>query len=281
MLSGTDEVTVKGFKYWRTGTDTQTRAGEVPGNALTVEATGQQVISANLKGLEYNSVYHCMAFATTVNGETFYGDEQMFTTPLASAQYATFYDSQSAYRLPAGLTASVVTGVSNGKLVYKVIADGSKSDNVLPKGVAVMLTSAQGEPDDYTMTPVESDAAYTGENWLKGSDNTTMTTGSNCLFYKLSYGHSETEQSSIFGWYWGAANGGAFKIEGHKAWLAIPKSAGVRTRAFDIGGESMGVVEDVIRYADTDAYYDLMGRKVNYPTKPGIYIHNGKKIIIK
>ena len=284
VLSGSDDVVVKGFKYWRTGVST--RAESVPENALTVEATGQQTMSANLKGLEYNSTYHYIAFATTSTGETYYGDEQVFSTPLASARYATFYDSLSAYRLTAGLTASVVTGVNNGKLAYKVIADGTKSENVVPKGVAVMLTSAKGEPSDYTMTPVESNATYTGENWLRGSDNITTTTGTNCLFYKLSYGPSGTERSNIFGWYWGAANGGAFQIEGHKAWLAVPKSAGVKTRGIEIDGEVTGIEdinqEDMTIDYNGESWYTLDGRKINgEPTAKGIYIHQRNKYIIK
>ena len=286
VLSGSDDIVVKGFKYWRTGVNMHTRAESVPEDAITVEATGQQTMSANLKGLEYNSTYHYIAFATTSSGETYYGDEQVFSTPLATAKYATFYDSQSAYRLPVGLAASVVTGVNNGKLVYKVIADGSKNNNVLPKGVAVMLTSEKGEPSDYTMTPVKSGETYTGENWLKGSDNTTTTTGTNCLFYKLSYGPSGTERSGVFGWYWGAANGGAFKIEGHKAWLAVPKSAGVKTRGLEIEGETLGVEEleksNVEELHTEDAWYMIDGRKLNgVPTSTGIYINQGKKYIIK
>ena len=285
VLGGSDDIVVKGFKYWRSGVNI-TRAESVPENAITVEATGQQTMSANLKGLEYNSTYHFIAFATTASGETYYGDEQVFSTPLASAKYATFYDSQSAYRLPAGLTASVVTGVNNGKLVYKVIADGTKSSNVVPKGVAVMLTSAKGEPADYTMTSVESTETYTGENWLKGSDNTTTTTGNNCLFYKLSYGPSGTERSEVFGWYWGATNGGAFMIEGHKAWLAVPKSAGVKTRGIEIDGETLDIEDlidsDIDESGSEDTWYTIDGRKLNgVPTSTGIYINQGKKYIIK
>lgn len=288
VLGGTDDVVVKGFKYWRTGSPASTRATSIPADALAVEATGQQAMSANLKGLDYNSTYHYAAFATTVTGETYYGEEQSFTTPLATAQYATFYDSQSAYILPSGLTASVVTGVSGGKLVYKTIAEGGKSNNVLPKGVAVMLTSAKEDASSYTLKPTDSGTTYTGANLLRGSDEDTTTQGDgNCWFYKLSYGASGTERSEVFGWYWGAANGGAFAIKGHKAWLAVPKSAGAPTRAFGIGGETLeteettGIEEVEANEEEADVYYDLQGRRIPKPTSRGIYIHNGKKIIIR
>ena len=247
--------------------------------AEKVDFDYQETVTAS--GKDYNDDPNGQYYKCT--GETYYGDEQVFSTPLASAKYATFYDSQSAYQLPAGLTASVVTGANNGKLVYKVVADGSKSENVVPKGVAVLLTSVKGEPSDYTMIPVESTATYTGDNWLKGSDNTTTTTGTNCLFYKLSYGPSGTERSNIFGWYWGAANGGAFQIEGHKAWLAVPKSSGVKTRGIEIEGEVTEIenLTPILSHRE-GAWFTIDGRKLSgEPNAKGIYIHEGKKYIVK
>ena len=201
-----------------------------------------------------------------------------------SALYATFYDSQADYVLPAGLKASVVTGMSSGKLVYKVIAEGGKSNNVVPKGVAVMLTSAQEDASAYTLTPTESDVTYTGTNWLYGSDEATTTTASgNCRFYKLSYGASDTDKSEVFGWYWGAANGGAFSIAGHKAWLAVPTAAGAPTRSFSMEGDATDIVdiETTKMQNEDEGYYDLQGRRVTEPVSKGIYIHKGKKIIIR
>ena len=35
-------------------------------------------------------------------------------------------------------------------------------------------------------------------------------------FYKLTFGHSGTEDAKTFGWFWGARNGAAFRIEAHQ-----------------------------------------------------------------
>ena len=201
---------------------------------------------------------------------------------LEIAKYATFYDSQSAYTLPADLTASVVTGVNNGKLTYQIIAEGGKSNNVIPKGVAVMLTSKKKETSSYTLKPTDNEATYGNSNWLKGSDETTTTTADgNCLFYKLSYGPSNTNQSDVFGWYWGAANGNAFQIEGNKAWLAVPMSAGAPVRSFTMEDEATNIASVEKPTKTDDEYYDLQGRRIPKPTSKGIYIHQGKKYIIK
>lgn len=83
-LTGTDKITVQGFKYWKTVAGVKDREGvnriaSVPSDAMTVEADGQ-VMTANLTGLDYNSTYHYLAFATTSEGNTYYGEEQVFET---------------------------------------------------------------------------------------------------------------------------------------------------------------------------------------------------------
>ena len=85
-MRGTDNVTVQGFKYWKTAAavkaDLETRGlseAEIPADALTIEAKGQ-VMTASLKDLDYESTYNYVAFVTTSEGETFYGEQQMFKT---------------------------------------------------------------------------------------------------------------------------------------------------------------------------------------------------------
>ncbi len=211
-------------------------------------------------------------------------DYDKYHPDFTSALYATFYDSQADYVLPSGLTASVITGMNDGKLVYETIAEGGKKNNVIPKGVAVMLTCVKDNSISYTLMPTKSETTYTGTNWLHGSDEATMTTasGSN-RYYKLSYGPSNTKQSGVVGWYWGATNGGAFHIEGHKAWLAVPTAAGAPIRSFSMEGDATDIVDiEATEVTNEDGgYYDLQGRRVPKPATKGIYIHKGKKIIIR
>lgn len=49
----------------------------------------------------------------------------------------------------------------------------------------------------------------------------------------------------------------------------------------DDGTTSIDSIENGNLKIENDKYYDLNGRRVLYPTKGGIYIYNGKKIIIK
>lgn len=204
-------------------------------------------------------------------------DPSMTTTvTTSSAGYATFYDSKISYVLPYGLSAQVVTGCANKKLTYTTIATGSSS-GIIPKGTAVMLVADNRWAGTYILTATEESASYTGTNYLYGSDTATTTSasGSN-YYYKLTNGPSN---NSPFGWYWGAANGTTFQIEGHKAWLALPQTMS-RSLSFSAEGEAT----DIDEWQDTDApaiIYDLQGRCVNEAKGQGLYIQNGKKRIVK
>ena len=192
--------------------------------------------------------------------------------------YATFYNSNVAYDLPSGLTAQVVSGVSDNKLTYKTIAYGS-SGEAIPAGTAVILVSDSKTSDTYTLTSSESTKTYSGINLLRGSDEATTTTGDG-YHYKLSYGRLDSSLSNVFGWYWGAQNGGAFQIEGHKAWLTIPKASYAQTRGYSIEGEAIDNISPDIDHSDA-IYHDLQGRRISKPMAKGMYIKNGKKVIVK
>ncbi len=79
-LQGTDKVKVQGFKYWKAASNANGQhvaALTIPADAMTVEASGQ-VMTANITGLDYGSTYCYVAFVTTTENETFYGESKSF-----------------------------------------------------------------------------------------------------------------------------------------------------------------------------------------------------------
>ena len=199
---------------------------------------------------------------------------------------ATFFHSTKNFRLPTGVTASVVTKLSDdGKLVCEKIVDQTLRNSILPANTPVILTREDTSlPSTVTITEVSEGESYTGDNLLNGYDEDCSTDiyGTDYLFYKLALGHSASDYQSIYSWYWGAENGGAFHIEAHKAWLALPMTnaasqlsminASELTSLREIGNDKLGI--------GTDVYYDLSGHRVAYPKK-GIFILNGRKIVIR
>ena len=113
-----------------------------------------------------------------------------------------------------------------------------------------------------------------------GSDvvTTTSATGQN-LYYKLTYGPSGTSLAQSFGWFWGARNGAAFSIDGHRAWLAVPAGSAA-TRGFLISGEATGI-SDLTTDTDGSPLRDLQGRPAAQNPQKGIYVRGGRKVVIK
>ena len=201
------------------------------------------------------------------------------TITLPNVGYGTIYDSENTFVLPADLKAYVVSSANMSELTYTEVAD------YIPAGTAVMLEDVNKKGGEFNLYPASAKVTYKGANLLKGSDVATTTTAEeNSLFYKLSFGKSNTPQAGTFGWFWGAANGGAFEIEAHRAWLAIPvlqQNTPVIGYIVGTHGDGTTAIRNIENKQDaTGEYYNLQGQRVNAPAK-GLYIHNGKKVVIK
>lgn len=211
----------------------------------------------------------------------------------AAAGYATYYASQWDLTLPEGMKALIVTAAGDGgKLTYETIADGDTETKNVPAGTAVMLQTVAANAAQSLTVGLAAKTTYSGStNLLGGSDVATTTTGGS-LYYKLTYG-SEEGHTDIFGWYWGAEDGAAFTSTAHKAWLALPaagtEGSGEDARAFiALPDEVTGIQEITTPYSATAwegsgcAWYTLDGHKLDgKPTQRGLYINNGKKVVIK
>ena len=167
-----------------------------------------------------------------------------------------------------------MSGISGGRLSYQAL-----SGNIVPKGTAVLIEASQKKAATYTLTSTTDAASYSGDNLLHGSDVATTTANGNNLFYKLAYGPSGTSLAKSFGWFWGAQQGAAFSIDAHRAWLAVPKAVG--TPAYIISGGETGIEEIEYDSSNNRQYTDLQGRRIEKPTHPGIYIVNGRKVVVK
>ena len=195
---------------------------------------------------------------------------------ISNGDYATYYNSKLNFEIPSTLKAYVVTEATTEALTYAEIKD------IIPAGTAVMLESVDKTSGEFTLTSTREKASYSGTNMLNGSDENTITSSDNssCLFYKLAFGHSGTDLAKAFGWYWGANGGAAFLIEGHRAWLAIPKTVAA-TRGYPLGGDgTTGISNTTSDIQNDDVFYNLKGQRVAAPSK-GMYIRNNKKVVIK
>ena len=203
---------------------------------------------------------------------------------VSEATYSTYYNS-IAVQLPAGVQAATFDNVAStdaqsGSLTINWRYDGDDNEkNVIPGGTAVMLKSTTGNYK-LTLLPDNTDAAPAG-NLLHGSDVRCMTTGGD-KYYKLTYGPAGSEYANRVGWYKGAAGGAAFTIGAHKAWLALSTQQARDITFFSLDdGETTSIYSATSqRLTANSQYYDLQGRRIAQPAK-GLYIVNGKKVVIK
>lgn len=224
---------------------------------------------------------------TAIGGKTL---RPATTVTFAKEGYGTAYYGDYDLVLPAGMKARIVTSKgTGGALNYQTIANGNTVNNVVPKATAVMLQTAATDANQTLGVALAEPAAdaITDTNFLYGSDTATATDNADCYdvspaadakYYKLSYDQSGEE----IAWYWGSDNGTPFTSGAHKVWLVLPGG----TNAPSFLGLPTDDLPTGIAHTDftahADVWYDLSGRKLNdKPTAKGIYVNNGRKVVIK
>lgn len=192
--------------------------------------------------------------------------------------YATYYNDKLGVTIPEGIDAKcgVITDVNNGALTidYRYVA-GTK----IPAGNAVLVKA--GKAMQIPLIVSKHTSNVIAENMLKGQATTgEFTADSNYKYYKLAYNNYSTKEG--LGFYFGAKDGGAFTVPAGMAYLAVPRSMAVK--CFLLDGSATGIegIEAGQTAEAVKTVYTLDGRKVEAQKLPkGIYIVNGKKVIVK
>ena len=141
----------------------------------------------------------------------------------------------------------------------------------VPANTGVLVKSTANA---VTVTRLESAPAIEGTNLLKPASE-KMTEG--FKFYKLAY-DNYTEKTGL-GFYWGAAEGGAFTVKPGLAYLAVPQAQAANVKGFSFDGTQTGI-NGVEATTAKGAIYNLNGQRIEKAQR-GIYIQNGKKFIVK
>ncbi len=170
----------------------------------------------------------------------------------ASGQkWASFYMTTENLELPDGVMAYIVTGVANSAVSVKAI-------NYVPKNVPVLI-----ENESMTTT----DNASAEGNLLQGTTESTAVSGIEGNVYVL-YNGGFTRATS------GAIPAG-------RAYLVLEQNAGARLSIFEDDATGIGSVANSQQLKGNEQYYDLQGRKVESHAKKGLYIKNGRKVVVK
>lgn len=199
--------------------------------------------------------------------------------PLTTAQYGTYY-TEDAFVMPEGVTGYTITSEDGKTLKFK---EAYAAGAIVPAKTALLLKATEKLTADkvYTYTIVNSTEVAPTDNLLHGSvaEATTNVDGAKA-YYKLA-----NDEVDHLGFYYGAENGGAFKNGAHKAYLAVKTETLSQKRGFSFDSMTTGINQVVANaeHAKTTVIYDLNGRRVNSlnAAAKGVYIVNGKKVIVK
>ncbi len=171
----------------------------------------------------------------------------------AGQTWASFYTTTESLNLPEGLMAYIVTAVNTTSATLQAI-------NYVPKNVPVLLEN------ESTMTTTNTSA---DGNLLQGTSAATAVSGIAGTVYAL---HNNKLMQVTTG-----------SIPVGRAYLVV-SSAGAPQLSMIIDGGGTTAIDSLEREAenDGDEWFTLDGRKLQQkPAKKGLYIMNGKKVVVK
>lgn len=216
--------------------------------------------------------------------------------PYCGKYYTTFYVPFAVKLAGQVEKAYVITTIeADGRVVKEVIAETGET---VPAGTPVILECGSANAADNQLIPsgepkLDNSSDYTGTNLLKGAyfcnQDGTITfdrnVGGTGTFNANNFTAYNANTMRVLGM--GKTSGliGFFKNSGtamksNRAWLDISSYSGANALSIDF---TTGIteLEKPVAEDDNPAIYDLSGRRVEGQLQKGIYIVNGKKMLIK
>ena len=181
---------------------------------------------------------------------TYYKDEPLYADTETSAD-AELYTIQSVNADQATLSAAIETAPSLTPLLIFNNSDQAKTFLLIP---------ANEEPNLQLTVAPEFVGTLTGTTIAASTENVTnyAFNGKAFVFVK-----------------------DAIEVGPNKAWLSVNTGEPSARITIVFDSEATGIkTTDCTDYTDS-VWYDLNGRKVAAPSKKGIYIMNGKKVVVK
>lgn len=194
--------------------------------------------------------------------------------------YTTYTSQEYSYSMPEGCQGFVVTKENDGiKLTEKY-----KPGDAVPEKTPLLIKAAPGTYPIY-QTEYKGTAPAEGENLLRGEFDAegNITYGSenkgDYYYYKLT-----TKDKANFGFYFGKEDGGPFKMSNtSRAYLVLPREQSSSVKSLVLDDAILETAVSLPRESKpTDGHtYDLSGRLCQSKLVPGIYIQNGRKIVVR
>ena len=177
--------------------------------------------------------------------------------------WATIYYGGMDLAVPNDVKAYVVSDIVGNKLALAEV-------KTIPLRTGVII---EGPAGTYKFDVIEN-ATPVGENKLKGSDDEKTFAESGHKYYMLS-----TKNGKV-GFYYQVAGGESITNGAHKAYLDVPSTQSLAD-FYLLFDEADGISNATISTENNDEVYTISGVRVNGKLDKGVYIMNGKKVVIK
>lgn len=239
------------------------------GNAAKVLALGEGAIPAN-EGLQIDvpgNLYNEYKTTDGWSALTITSSESVVMTNVAfdgSNDYDTFVDPDHSLIVPSVLTAFTVKSVGETSVALSPITDG-----VIPAGVPVLLLSKTVDSDDIRSSSTKEKGTATAGQLKAAPEGgkDVKSIGNIYLLYKDKFYLSQTGTIP--------KNGVYLELQAQKS-----RSRGVLSIGDD-GTTGIQQIENGLNL-EKNGWYTLDGRRLeSAPTRKGLYINNGKKVVIK
>ena len=243
-------------------------------NTMSGEGKVWQIGATNDADVTINYTPADGKFAISCQTEVEIG-ELGYSTYSNSQKYAVSGDGISANFISVSGDVATLTEVEAGAVLPNMAVTNAagKNGGVILKGTAGAKATINSVALDAEVT-----AAGVADNLMAGSGDyeyqlgTQFADGDEYIAYILY--KNDAGEAAFMKW-----DGSDEPLAAHKAFLAVPKT-NAAPQFIIFGGEGTTGIEAVTPSQRTGQYYTLDGRRVENPTK-GLYIINGKKVVIK
>lgn len=207
---------------------------------------------------------------TKVELTTYEDSYDAASVTISKAGIATYSNSYKALDFTnSDVKAYYASNVEKGKVTLTPIS-------IVPAYTGIIV---KGDADTYEIPVATGDIpAIEGTNYLKavGDWNGTITASTDVIYH---YSFTETTTPTF------SLVTQDTEIPAHKAYLETtiditPETGSIELVFTDDTSTGINEIETEVQESGDNSYYNLQGMRVEHPTK-GIYIHKGKKIIIR
>ena len=226
-------------------------------------------------------------------GEPTVENKTLVATDSDGAYYATFScDRDVVFTEDVNVYA---VNVTEGKLELAELTKGnynttnSTTENVtngyyVPANTGVLISATKQDIKYYTAATGQTHASLPNNQLVAATADGMFTSDSDHKYYKLAYDNYVNKTG--LGFYYGAADGAAFEVKKGLAYLAVPVNGSKPAAGYAFGGNGgddttgiNGIENDNVN--ETQTIYNLQGQRVEKAGLRGIYIVNGKKVVLK